>query len=91
MNGVDEAEARRLLALDDLEILDTSPEERFDRITRMAAQVLNAPNAMITLVDRDRQWTKSFAGAPEATRPRGPPRPVVLPVHLSGEPAAGGQ
>ena len=72
MNRVDEAEARRLLALDDLEILDTTPEERFDRITRMAAQVLNAPNAMITLVDRDRQWAKSFAGAPEARVPEVP-------------------
>lgn len=68
----DESEARRLLALDDLEILDTAPEERFDRITRMAAQVLDAPNAMITLVDRDRQWAKSFAGPPEGRVPEVP-------------------
>ncbi len=46
----------------DLGILDTPAEERFDRITRMAAAVLDVPMALITLVDRDRTWHKSRFG-----------------------------
>lgn len=55
-------EEQRLEALHDLGILDTPPEERFDRITRLAAAIFNAPMALITLVDRERQWFKSTHG-----------------------------
>jgi ribonuclease BN (tRNA processing enzyme)/DNA-binding response OmpR family regulator len=55
-------EAHRLDALDRLAILDTSPEERFDRVTRLAAAALDVPIALVSLVDKDRQWFKSRFG-----------------------------
>lgn len=55
-------EGRRLAALERYEILDTPPEEAFERITRLAARVLDAPIALVSLVDRDRQWFKSCFG-----------------------------
>jgi phosphoribosyl 1,2-cyclic phosphodiesterase/DNA-binding response OmpR family regulator len=56
-------EERRLQALHQLAILDTPPEERFDRITRLAARFFGVPIALISLVDRDRQWFKSRNGS----------------------------
>jgi phosphoribosyl 1,2-cyclic phosphodiesterase len=55
-------EEQRLAVLHDLKILDTPAEERFDRITRLAASIFNAPMALISLVDRERQWFKSTYG-----------------------------
>jgi phosphoribosyl 1,2-cyclic phosphodiesterase/DNA-binding response OmpR family regulator len=55
-------EEQRLAALHKLDILDTPSEERFDRLTRLAAAVFEVPIALITLVDRDRQWFKSRYG-----------------------------
>ncbi|MEO8543738.1 MAG: GAF domain-containing protein [Burkholderiaceae bacterium] len=55
-------EERRLEALHQLSILDTPAEERFDRITRLAAHFFGVPIALISLVDRDRQWFKSRSG-----------------------------
>lgn len=55
-------ERARQAALDQLRILDTAPEDRFDRLTRMAARLLDAPIALISLVDRERQWFKSSVG-----------------------------
>jgi phosphoribosyl 1,2-cyclic phosphodiesterase/DNA-binding response OmpR family regulator len=55
-------EERRLAALGELQILDTPAEHRFDRLTRMAATALNVPIALVSLVDRDRQWFKSCFG-----------------------------
>lgn len=55
-------EASRLEALRALKLLDTPPERRFDRVTQMAREVLNVPIALITLVDKDRQWFKSRQG-----------------------------
>jgi diguanylate cyclase (GGDEF)-like protein len=54
----------RLAALEDLGILDTEPEEAFDRFTRLAADLLHAPVSLVSLVDRDRQFFKSQAGLP---------------------------
>ncbi len=59
-------ESRRLAALRDLGVLDTSPEAAFDSITRTAAQLCGAPIALITLVDAQRQWFKSNFGLPGA-------------------------
>ena len=56
-------EERRLAALHALNLLDTEPEERFDRITRLAQRVFGASMANFTLVDADRQWFKSRVGA----------------------------
>ena len=51
-------EDRRLQALRDLRLLDTPAEDRFDRLTRLASAV-GVPMALVSLVDRDRQWFKS--------------------------------
>jgi GAF domain-containing protein len=55
-------EERRLASLRALRILDTEPDERFDRITRLASALFNAPIALVSLVDEDRQWFKSCYG-----------------------------
>jgi GAF domain-containing protein len=55
-------EERRLAALRALGVLDTPAEERFDRLTRLAAALFEVPAALVTLVDRDRQWFKSRHG-----------------------------
>lgn len=65
-----DAEALRLRALQDLHILDTPPDERFDRITRLAARLLRVPIAQINLLDGSRQWTKSGYGADAVEVPR---------------------
>lgn len=63
-------EHSRQTALDQLRILDTPPEERFDRLTRMASRVLDTPIALISLIDRDRQWFKSCVGLGVNETPR---------------------
>ncbi|GKT24274.1 GAF domain-containing protein [Acidovorax sp. SUPP3334] len=55
-------ETQRLRALQDLMLLDTAPEERFDRFVRFAAEQLDAPIALMSLIDDDRQWFKSRVG-----------------------------
>lgn len=55
-------EEQRLQALRDLLILDTSREERFDRITQFAQFEFDIPIVVISLVDEDRQWFKSTVG-----------------------------
>ncbi len=55
-------ESARLKGLEDLGILDTLPEERFDRITNLARLIFDVPIALVSLVDRDRQWFKSCYG-----------------------------
>ncbi len=58
----EQEESLRILA--DLKILDTPPDDAFDRLTHMATQALHVPVALISLVDRDRQWFKSEVGLP---------------------------
>ena len=55
-------EGRRLEILRRYQILDTAAEKAFDEITAMAAQVCQAPIALLSFVDRDRQWFKSSVG-----------------------------
>ena len=64
------AEPGRLAALNAAALLDSPPDESFDRLTRLAAKVVNAPVALVSAVDRDRQFFKSCLGLPEpwATR-----------------------
>jgi diguanylate cyclase (GGDEF)-like protein/PAS domain S-box-containing protein len=54
----------RLAALRQTELLDTPPEEAFDRLTRLAARSLRVPVAMVTLVDADRDFVKSHVDLP---------------------------
>ena len=56
------ADADRVAALASLQILDTPPEERFDRLTRLATHVFSVPIALVSLVDAERQWFKSCIG-----------------------------
>ena len=63
-------EEERLSALFDLGILRTGPEERFDRITRLAKKLFDVPIALISLVDRDTQWFKSCIGLDVDETPR---------------------
>jgi GAF domain-containing protein len=64
------AEPGRLAALRHSDLLDTPAEESFDRLARLAARIVGAPVALVTAVDRDRQFFKSCLGLPEpwATR-----------------------
>ena len=55
-------EDARLNALRALLLLDTPPEERYDRLARFAAEQLNMPIALLSLVDGQRQWFKSRVG-----------------------------
>ncbi|MFM0296133.1 sensor domain-containing diguanylate cyclase [Paraburkholderia sp. RL17-383-BIF-A] len=55
-------ESARLDTLRALHILDTLPEERFDRLTRLAKRLFGVPIALVSLVDADRQWFKSCVG-----------------------------
>ena len=54
-------EGVRQAALDALAIVDTAPEERFDRIVRIASQLFGTA-AALTFVDHDRHWTKAQVG-----------------------------
>jgi GAF domain-containing protein len=55
-------EKRRLNILWQHELLDTLPEESFDDLTTLAAHICEAPIALISLVDENRQWFKSKVG-----------------------------
>jgi GAF domain-containing protein len=59
------AEPGRLAALQRSTLLDPQPEDSFDRLARVAAKVVGAPVALVTAVDKDRQFFKSCLGLPE--------------------------
>lgn len=63
-------EADRLKNLHSLKLLDTAPEERFDRLTRLARRLFDVPIALVSLVDANRQWFKSSAGLDASETPR---------------------
>ncbi len=58
-------EPRRLKVLEDSALLDSEPEEQFDRITRIASRLIGTPTALVSLVDRGRQFFKSAVGLGE--------------------------
>ena len=68
--GADIRRESRLAALRETGLLDTPPEEVFDRVTRLARSLLRAPVILVSLVDADRQFFKGAVGLPEpwATR-----------------------
>lgn len=70
MVAVTDNESARLNALRDLRLLDTPPSEAFDRLTRLASRLLEAPVSTISLTDHDRQWFKSRVGVDLSEIPR---------------------
>jgi diguanylate cyclase (GGDEF)-like protein len=63
-------EEERIRALHALRLLDTPPEEAFQALAALASQVLDCPMALITLVDRSRQWIKASIGTDLRETPR---------------------
>ena len=68
--GVTPDDANRVRALRSLQVLDTAPEERFDRITRLARALFDTPVASVNLVDAERVWSKACIGLAERDSPR---------------------
>jgi two-component system, cell cycle sensor histidine kinase and response regulator CckA len=62
MTSLKTNEARRLKVLWQYDVLDTVPEEVFDDLTELAARICEAPIALISLIDEDRQWFKAKVG-----------------------------
>ena len=78
-------EKDRLAELTRLHLLDGASEEVFDRITKKLARVFDVPIALITLIDRDRQWFKSHIGLPDdIARTRQTSRELSICGHVVG-------
>ena len=87
-------EAQRIELLHALNLLDTPPEQVFDRLTSLASHLLHVPTALVSLVDTDRQWFKSRVGMAATGTPRDvsfcghailQDDPLVVPDALSDE------
>jgi hypothetical protein len=63
-------EANRLKAVRDYQLLDTLPEQDFDNITTLTASICDAPIALVTILDSDRNFLKSRFGVPFSESPR---------------------
>ncbi|HEU0299035.1 MAG TPA: GAF domain-containing sensor histidine kinase [Longimicrobium sp.] len=78
----------RLAALGATQLAGTPPEEAFDRVTRLAVQLLRVPISLLSLIDGERQWIKSAAGVPEG---ESAPRSIPLGRSICGTVAATGR
>lgn len=67
---VPEDEALRLAALAATRLVDSAPEERFDRIVRLASKVTGSPIALISMLTARRQWFKARVGMSAQQTPR---------------------
>lgn len=67
---IPENEALRLEALEAYNVLDTPPEQAFEDITLVASQICGMPMAIISLIDKERQWFKSRIGIADAETSR---------------------
>ncbi|MEM8951878.1 MAG: ATP-binding protein [Pseudomonadota bacterium] len=70
---VDQQESNRLTEIERYRVLDSQPEQAFDRVTRLASEFFETPVAAISLCDRERLWFKSIVGldCPEMPRSAG--------------------
>ena len=59
------AHPQRVAALQETGLLDSAPDKSFDRLTRMASRLLGVSTALVSLVDKDRQFFKSQVGLAE--------------------------
>lgn len=64
------SEAQRLDVLRSYRILDTLADPAFDRLTALASDLFDAPIALISFIDEDRQWFKAHRGMPQSQTPR---------------------
>lgn len=55
-------ESQRQRALDAYRVLDSLPEAAYDDIVTLAAEICDTPIALVSLIDRDRQWLKARFG-----------------------------
>ena len=63
-------ETARVEALRATQLLDSEPDELFDRIVRIVCATLNVPVSLVSLVDSDRQWFKARCGIEGSGTPR---------------------
>ncbi|WP_205880635.1 GAF domain-containing hybrid sensor histidine kinase/response regulator [Larkinella terrae] len=63
-------DAQRLESLHQYFLLDTAPEAEYDRVSHIASQICQTPIAMVSLIDKDRQWVKSYFGLAVSSIPR---------------------
>jgi PAS domain S-box-containing protein len=68
--SIPENEGERLAALERYRVLDTTPEEAFDELVHLASTICGVPIALISLVDRSRQWFKARVGLDVEETPR---------------------
>jgi signal transduction histidine kinase/CheY-like chemotaxis protein len=83
------SEPNRLRVLHQTRLLDQPAEDAFDRLTRLAARLLSVPIALVSLVDKDRQFFVSQVGLPEelaAARQTPNSHSFCKYVALSGQP-----
>ena len=78
----------RLAALGATSLAGTPPEAAFDRLTRLAVQLLGAPISLLSLIDGEHQWVKSVAGA---TLGQGLPHAIPVGRSICGHVIAGGR
>jgi signal transduction histidine kinase len=60
--GIPDTEAQRLSSLERYAVMDTPTEVAFERMVRLVARIFDVPVAMVTFIDRDRQWFKACIG-----------------------------
>ena len=76
-------EEERLAELEGLNLLDTPSEADFDQVTTRLTRLFNVPMALVTLVDKNRQWFKSQVGLPaDLAEARSTSRDISLCGHV---------
>jgi GAF domain-containing protein len=63
-------ESQRLATLGSYDVMDNAPEDAFQRITRLIADIFAAPMASISFIDKDREWFQSSVGLSETNADR---------------------